>query len=171
MNKKIYKCDVCNITMKDKSNFNRHLISKKHKIKENESNKQIIKYECEHCKYKTFNESKYIIHKKKHTNDSEIPKIETLNINDVILEDDVISNNICKEENFINNISKYDTLSFRIKKTIKLIKEKLPQIKNININIDDILIEIDRMPVEYNVYNILADFEERIDDMLDPRNN
>lgn len=53
----MFTCDICNYNTKKKSNFDRHLLTKKHKINiENKENKK--KYICEKCN-KSYKSYKY----------------------------------------------------------------------------------------------------------------
>lgn len=52
-----FKCDKCNYSTNDNSNYQRHLKSRKHK-------KGPVRYECIKCNYKTKDKTRYETHKK-----------------------------------------------------------------------------------------------------------
>jgi hypothetical protein len=80
----IYKCEKCKYFCSKKSNYNRHLMSKRHISLNQEQNQEITMYDCSMCNFKCKKNSNYNIHlsSKKHIQKCNIKNCNIQNNND-----------------------------------------------------------------------------------------
>lgn len=62
MKDKIFTCELCNFKSTKRSNYNYHLVSKKHKNNINDLNNKEFKYICQICNYKTDVKGSFLMH-------------------------------------------------------------------------------------------------------------
>src|SRR5271170_2524039 len=122
---KKFNCNVCNKVISDRSNYNRHLKSKAHKIKagldvtnlqsvgrpkgiKNKTAKPVICHKCSHCNYSTKNTGNYNSHIKKHTETDVVHKFKCT---------------IC-DKTILNNANKFSHINGRKHRQMKMVLVK-----------------------------------------------